>query len=305
MKILIFFGVYAAETDFAEITLKQIATLSSYHEVHLLILDDASHNFLGLQLKARVEGLFSGEVEVIRLPRSGGYYGAIDRTVEAFRYIVEQGKGYDYVLRLDADLYFCRRDLESLFSPSRLPLTGIVGPLLTMRPRDFTLFLADMVPFGWRRRKVNGCLTHCWELKRSAAVWWSDIGGLALRSGFRGDFIPGCFQIIAFQTLSKIHARGYLKRDRKSWGLVFGEDVITNTMVRAVGDPVIDIKSIVPDFACEIFLSENTSLEWIHQHQFYFIHPLKGQHWAQQIRQNLMFNSAISQSLVTTSPTKY
>jgi hypothetical protein len=289
MKILVFYGLYEAEKSIAPLALGQLLRMLGDHQLDLVILDDASPSRLGDAMRARFEEAGPGRVDVLRLDRSTGYRGAIERTVYAFQQIVRAGREYDCVVRLDADVHFCRDDLAKLFEPGRLPRRGIVGQSVPMRARDFLLYLADAtMPIGFQRRVGDdGRMEHGWELRRFRSVWWRDIGAAALLHGFRGRFVPGSFQVLAWETLAGMASRGWLDRPRAPLGLIFGEDIVTNSMVAALGHPIVDAQTIVPDWSCELFLTPEASPEAIRSRGHYFVHPVKDLPWANTLRQNL------------------
>src|SRR5688500_10089488 len=87
MKIGVFFGVYEAEKAFAHQTLGQLLDILQNHDVHVLILDDASPSFVGQTLQASYADRDRVSCEVIRNEKSSGFRGAMDRTLFAFRHL--------------------------------------------------------------------------------------------------------------------------------------------------------------------------------------------------------------------------
>jgi len=252
------------------------------------VYDDASPSRLGEQMAQHFTGRGARRVDVLRAERSTGYRGAIDRTLTALGWIARCGRGYDYVLRVDADTHFCRTGLGALFQPGRLPPRGIVGQTLQMRRKDAVQILLDELPAGFRRaRDPNGDIMHQWQLSRGRPVWWHDIGVRALAHGFRGTIVPGCFVIIAAETLLAISSAGWLDRPRQSLGLVFGEDVMISILTKALGHPITDARTLIPDWSCELGLRPDTSAQIVEQRRYYFIHPLKDVEWANALRQAL------------------
>ena len=288
MKLLVFYGLYEGEKVSAPLALGQLLAILAGHEVDVLILDDASPSHIGEQMKARFAGQGAGRIDVLRLEHSTGYRGSIDRTFSALQWAVQTGRAYDYVLRVDADVHFCRPDLANLFAPGVLPTQGIIGQPLVMRSRDFAQVWADVLPVGFRRRRTDDSkIEHQWELKRGRPVWWHNIGWRALANGFRGVIIPGCFIIIAGATLAALHNRGWLDRPRTSLGLAFGDDTILALATRAIGHPVIDARTLMPDWSCCLFITTETTSATVRAAGHYFIHPLKDVAWANELRQAL------------------
>jgi hypothetical protein len=289
MKIGVFFGVYEAEKTFAQQTLGQLLDILQSHDVHVLVLDDASPSFVGKSLQAAFVGRQRVTFEVIRNEKSSGFRGAMDRTLFAFRHLAGNPQEFDYILRVDADLFFNRKDLAGIFESGLLPKQGMVGTFAEFRGRDFIQLLADLLPLGFRRRQVNGVVEHKWELKRMRPVWWWDLGLRAIMNGFRRRFIGGPFQIIAGTTLREWAGRGWL--DRKplaGLGLVFGEDVMSNVLVKALNHPLVDLAELVPDWACDMAINPHKGgPEFIQANRYYLVHPLKGDAWGLRLRQEL------------------
>ena len=294
MKLLIFYGLYEGEKTIAPHALGQLLTILAGHEVDVLILDDASPSRVGEQTKARFTGQGPGRVDVLRLEHSTGYRGSIDRMFTALHWVTQTGRTYDYVLRVDADIHFCRADLASLFTPGRLPMRGIIGQPLVMRRRDFVQVLADVLPAGFRRHRTpDGKIEHKWELQRCRPVWWHTIGWRALRHGFRGVIVPGSFIVIAGATLTAFRDRGWLDRLRENLGLVFGDDTMLSIATRAVGHPVVDVRTLLPDWSCSLFIGPTITATAVRSAGHYFIHPMKDAVWANELRQALPLAGAI------------
>lgn len=291
MRLCVFLGVYEAERVIAARTLRRLLTILDGHQVSLVILDDASPGRLGEALAREFAPRIAGTVEVRRIETSTGYHGSIERTFSVFDEITARSptasEAPDYVLRVDADIGFGRSDLARLFAPGVLPAEGLFGGTFAMRRRDLLLFCLDLLPIGFRRRRVGERLEHGWQLRRTRPVWWSVFGWRALRRGFRGRIVPGSFQIIAWATLLEMRRQGALTRSRRTLGLVFGEDVITNAAVWAVGHRVIDVGELVPDWDFEHFLTPGTTAADLVGRSPYYLHPLKDEAWANALRDEL------------------
>ena len=87
--------------------------------------------------------------------------------------------------------------------------------------------------------------------------------------------------------MAAFHARGWLDRPRASLGLAFGDDTILAIATRAVGHPVIDARTLVPDWSCSLFSTPATTAAEVRAAGHYFIHPLKDAPWANALRQAL------------------
>jgi hypothetical protein len=111
----------------------------------------------------------------------------------------------------------------------------------------------------------------------------------ALVHGFNRRFIGGPFQIIAGSTLTEWARRGWLHRKPlANLGLIFGEDVMTNMMVKALNHPLVDLAELVPDWACDMAINPHKGgPEFILANRYYLVHPLKGDPWGLRLRQEL------------------
>ncbi|MBC7659902.1 MAG: hypothetical protein H7249_09360 [Chitinophagaceae bacterium] len=286
MKIAVFFGVYEAEKAFASQTLEQMLSILKDHSVHVLIMDDASQSKIGRTLVQKFGGLPHVTFEILRNEVSSGFRGAMDRTLTAYRHLANLDVAFDSIIRLDADLFFNRTDISKIFDPIFLPAKGLVGSAVRFRFRDFVQVLADLLPIGFRRKKIAGTIEHSWELKRTRAVWWADLGFKALRNGFRWTFLTGSFQIMGGSTLAELKARGWLdRRPLEGHGLVFGEDVMTSILVKALNHPLIDLDSIIVDWDCDLAINKYDS-DWrtVQAKKLYLVHPLKGDEWSMEMR---------------------
>lgn len=289
MKLAVFFGVYEAEKSFAQHTLGQLLDILRQHEVYVLILDDASSSRLGDALARAFSERPNVHIEVVRIEKSSGFRGAMDRTLFAFRHISNLNQPFDYVVRVDADLFFNRQELAALFDSKRLPERGLVGITAKFRWRDFIQFFADLIPLGFRRNQQHGVVEHKWELKRTRPVWWWDLGVRALFHGFGRRFIGGPFQIMAGSTLAELAKRGWLNRKPlEGLGLVFGEDVMSNVLVKALNHPLVDLADLVPDWTCDMAINPHKGgFQYIQANRYYLVHPLKGDAWGLRLRQEL------------------
>ncbi len=283
-RLLVFYGVYEAERSFAAATLAGLLDVLSDHDVTVDIQDDASPSHLGRTLARQFSK--RARVRSSRLERSLGYHGMAERVVSFFHRTAASGESYDYVLRVDADLHFASRRLGALIASKRMPDRGLVGHLFSMRKRDYALWLADLTPAGLRRHvRKDGLMEHHWELRRTRPVWWSDIGRSALRRGFRGRMAAGGFQILSWPTLMELHDRGWLRRDRRSTGFIFQDDVLTTTMVQALGHPIVDLGEVDDEWKADLGLFPGTPIDELRSLDL--LHPLKDNAWAHEVRASL------------------
>lgn len=289
MKLAVHFGVYEAEKAFASHTLGQLLDLLAGHEVHVLVLDDASPSNLGAALHDGLRGRPGVTWDVHRIEKSKGYRAAMDRTLFALKRVAETGERFDYFLRVDADLFFNRAEVADLFAPGRLPRRGLVGKLTEFRWRDYVQVFIDLLPAGWQRQVVGDHHEHGWALTRTRPVWWSDIGRKALQHGFRRRFVHGALMIMAGDTLADLKRSGWLDRTpSSSMGLVFGEDVMTSLLVKGLGDPLVDFSEVMPEWQCEMFIDPKSfDVSTSPLRDFHLLHPLKGDTAGLELRRNL------------------
>lgn len=266
-RILLHFGVYEGDRPYAAQTLDQVLDLLAPHELTVHIQDDASPSYVGRCLAEQ----FSHRVNLrlTRIDQSVGYDGTAERTLSLLHALAVKGQTYDYILRVDPDIYLASRRLARLFDEDLWPDCGLVGTTNQMRRRDLVLWLADLVPVGWRRRQLaDGRMEHGWEI----------------RTGFRGRMVTGVLYVIARSTLFTLHERGWLSRSRQALGLLFHDDVFLSTTVRALGHPVLDINEFMPEWKAELFIQRDTPVDTLRSRQLDLLHPLKDNAWAQSVR---------------------
>jgi hypothetical protein len=293
-RILIFFCVYEAERSFAAGTLEQLLDVWSHCVITLHIHDDASPSQLGYTLSKQFSR--SVLVRVTRLERSRGFHGLGEYWLSFLHQSAACADRYDYVVRVDADIHLGSRRLGDLLRPDHSPSCGLLGNTLAMRHRDFLLWIADLTPAGLRRKlQADGRMEHRWELGRTRPVWWSDIGWRALRQGFRGRIVTGPLQILASPTLIAIEQSGWLARPRSATGFIFQDDVLLSMMVHALGHPILDIRKIIDGWNATCFLAPGTPIKSILASRFDFLHPLKNNSWAHQVRAALPLPSSGSE----------
>jgi glycosyltransferase involved in cell wall biosynthesis len=290
MKLGVHFGVYEAERSYASHTLGQLLDLLSAHQVHVLVLDDASPSDLGAALRDQLgPGRPNVTWDVFRIDRSKGYRATMDRALFALSRLAGSDIGFDYILRVDADLFFNRPEFSDLFAPGRLPRRGLVGKLIEFRWRDYVQIFLDLTPVGFQRKLVGDHLEHDWAPTRTRPVWWSDIGLKALRNGFGRRFTHGALMIMAGETLDRLKETGWLGRaPSTSPGLVFGDDVMISLMVKGLGDPMLDFTEILSNCQCEMFVDpRKLDVSSSPLRDYYLLHPLKGDSVSLELRRRL------------------
>jgi hypothetical protein len=291
MRVLVLMMMCENDKNIARKTLAQFVEIAGRHELHVLAFDDASPSRCGDALAREFQPRLSGAFDVLVARRSRGFYRILENKLDMLRAVVSSGRRYDYVVKIDPDIHFTNRLVASVFDEGTLPMRGQFGPVHTMRHRDHVQALADMLPVGFRRRNRAGIIDHKWEFMGPRKVWWADIGREAWRRGWRGEFIPGGFYVLTWDTLSELARCGYLDRDDRSMGLVFGDDVVMSIMVKAMGHPIVSFEDLVPRWSCDMFVREGMTAAEIRAKSHAFVHPLKEKGWAQRLRAELQLES--------------
>ena len=287
MKIAFFMTVCEGEYDIAQDALESLIQSCRGIDISLFVVDDASPSRVGWRLANRFRELTSQPSDCFELPKSLGFRGMIQRKFLGLERIANSKTFFDIVLKLDPDALVTRYDLGEFLTKQCSDGLGFYGELYGMRKRDALLYCADLLPFGFRRRQVDGVIQHQWELSRVSPVWWTDIGWKAIANGFHFTFIPGCFWFMGGKTLKSLHEAGYLARNQSSYGFVFNDDLILTTSVYAIKHPVKDLNLISPHWRKAMAMSEGTPLSIIEQLMPYVIHPLKNNPDAWERRQQL------------------
>lgn len=281
MRLLILLPVYEPEARIAPKTLNRFLELAGEHDISLHITDDASPQFIGNALQTEFSDRISF-IHVERLERSAGYLGTSERTLSALSWAASRVDHYDYVLRLDCDVHFLGDGLTKLLRSPALPRTGMVGPRIKMRSKDFAAVLLDLLPFGYRRTPGQYGLTKEITASRLTPVWWSKPGRAALANGWWREVVVGAFQLMSAETLKTISESGYLNICRSRTGLIFQDDVLTTMLVRAIGHPVLDCAEM--DLPFTMFLPSNSTEDAVRASGKVLLHPLKDTAWANRIR---------------------
>lgn len=279
----------ACENDknLARRTLGQVVGFFEEHELDVLVFDDASSSRCGDALAREFQPRIPGKLQTMVANESKGFYRILENTMDMLKAVTSSGQRYDYVVKVDPDVHFCNHLLSQVFEGATLPSRGLFGPVLRMRSRDHVQVLADMLPLGFRRRNRGGIIDHKWEFAGFRKVWWADIGRRALLHGWRGEFAPGSFYVLAWDTLIEMARHGYLDRDHTAMGMVFGDDVVISAMTRSLGHPIVGFRDLVPGWSSELFLREGATAAEIRAKRHAMIHPLKDRSWAHRLRDEL------------------
>jgi hypothetical protein len=287
MKILVLLMTCEKDLAIARATLAQLVELFRHHELHILLFDDGSPSQGGHLLEREFEARIKGTFSVLKNERPKGYLRLVENFMAMLAKAVSDGIDYDYVLRTDPDVHFCDRTLLDLFDDGRLPKRGVIAPHFPMRRRDFLLVLADLVPFGFQRRRRGETYDRKWQFAGFRRVWWSGFGWAALHRGYRGEVTPGSFVLMAWETVQAIARTGAFERDHAQTGLVFADDLMVAILAKAVGHPIHHVKDLVPSWSCEMFLPEGMEVELLRNERHAFVHPVKDSPWGSALRHAL------------------
>jgi hypothetical protein len=287
MKILLLLMVCDSDQMIVNSTIKQVINLLGDLELHFIIYDHASSQRLGEKIKHEFESSLQGKIHVMRSEQSKGYYRLIENFLSMFRYAVQLSERFDYVLRIDPDQAFTSKRFREFFNSERLPTRGVVSTIFPALLRDHLQFYADILPFGFRRRRRADQNEHSWEWAGFRKVWWRNLGIRAFLNGYRGEVTPGSFILIAWETVLAMHEAKYFDLDHRDTGLIFGDDLFIGVMAKALRHPLYDVKDIDPHFEADFFLAEGATFDEIQDKGYYFVHPLKDRPSAHALRREI------------------
>ena len=287
MKILLLFMVCEKDKSIAKYLLDQLVDLCGDIDLHMLIYDDGSESHLGDTLRQEFADQITGQIEVIRSPSNRGYYRLQQNLLKMLRHTVASGVSYDFVMKIDPDVHFTDRRWAQLLDLSKLPPLGITGPIIKLRKRELVQIVGDLMPIGFRRRKINGQIDHKWQWRFYRKVWWRDIGWRAIFRKSIRYVAPGSCYLLAWESVIEMSSRGYFDRDHEEIGLIFAEDFLLTILTTSLGHPVTALSDIDPQFKCDIYIDPSSSVNEIREQNFYYIHPLKSTPEADQLRRSL------------------
>ncbi len=289
MKLAIFMKVCGGEYEIAWDSLTALADACAEANITLFVLDDASPSRVGKRLTEKFSEMTKNTVNCYELPKSLGFRGSAYRAFLGLDRITNSGEVFDIVIKIDADALVVRRDLGNFIEKVGSNGYGLYGVSNPMRLRDRLLYLADFLPIGFKRKKIEQVIQRQWQLNRVSPVWWTDFGSKALCNGFRFNFIPGCFWFLGGKTLQRLKEVGYLSLDQSKHGFVFNDDLLLTTAVYAINHPVVDLAtlSFSPHWYGTMSMGENTPIETIKTLKPYVLHPLKDNPEAWERRRKL------------------
>ncbi len=285
-QIALLMIVCESEEAIAWDTLSSLAEACAGAKQTLFLIDDASPSGIGNRLSERFRETTGQAAECYELRQSLGFYGMAHRLFLGLSRIAATGRPFDMVIKIDPDACIVRRDLLPFLREICPEGVGLFGESWRMRRRDAALLLADLLPFGFKRKSVGDIIYHDWQLRRLYSVWWSDFGRRALLRGFRFGVIVGGFFFLGGKTLDKLASAGWLTRDQRKHGFTFCDDTLMTIAAYAVGDPVIDLRMTSSQWGF-LAITEESPLESIVPYRPYVVHCLKDRPKAWEHRRKL------------------
>lgn len=284
LSIAVLLCVAEGENEIAREAVRALSLSFAKHRLRFFIVDDASRSMIGADLAAFCSTL--GHVATYqRLPRSLGFRGCPQRTCLGMNAAISCGEPFDLFIKQDPDALVIRNDLGDFVSDHCRDRGKMWGLTFTQRLRDRVLFVADLLPFGFRRKVYDGCIGRRWELRRTRPVWWFRFGWRALANGYRFSLAGGGFYIISMDLLYRMKQLGYLENATvDGHGFVCEEDLIANLLVLAVGGSVVDLNSIQTNWG-DLAVGKDLNAEILINNRFYVVHPLKSNPSAKLCRQ--------------------
>ena len=294
MRIAVLLCVCDSDATLAQDVVTTLCASASEHELRFFVMDDASKSHAGEKLAEHCRNL-GKKATCTRLPQSLGFRGCIQRTCEGLREVASSGEPFDLVIKHDPDALVIRPDLGAFLAEHCRADDAMWGIPFTMRQRDRVLLMADLLPFGFRRRRKGQVIDRKWEPKRLYPVWWALAGLKALANGFRFVTPGGGFYAIAMPLVRRMVDHGYLaspRYDRHGF-LTAEEDIIAGLLVRAVGGRVVDLGTLSPAFG-DLGISRTPDAQVLRKNGHFVVHPLKATPEGLSCRRELLerFNSA-------------
>jgi hypothetical protein len=288
MKLALFMKVCEGEYDIGLSALQTLIQSCQGHDLNFFVLDDASPSRVGQRLARQFQTITGQPADCFELPKSLGFRGSAQRAFMGLHRIATCGQSFDLVVKIDADAIVARKDLGEFMAKVCPDGIGLYSEAYSMRPQDRILYLADCIPFGFKRQCIDGVIQRQWQFGRTYPVWWADFGIKALLNGFRFSFIPGCFWFLGGKTLQVLEAVGYFTRDQSKYGFVFNDDLLLTNAVHAIKHRIVDLTKVSPHWNRFLGMTEEAPLEYIKPFQPYVVHPLKDRPKAWERRRELL-----------------
>ncbi|MBD2261271.1 hypothetical protein [Pseudanabaena sp. FACHB-2040] len=291
-KIALLMCICEGELDIAHDALSSFIKCCQ-GEITLFLVDDASPSYVGQSLADRFIQQTGSKAHCLRLPKALKYRGNAQRTFLGLQSIRDVGRDFDLVVKLDADALVVREGLEEEMAAYCTDGCGLYGETFNMRLCDRVLFSSDLLPFGFKRKSVNGVIERRWQLSRTFPVWWSDFGYRGIRGGFRFNCILGSFWFMGWKTFCSLSDRGYFRRDQSKHGFVFNDDVLLTTAVHALKHPVVNLGQRSFSWKDTLIIHEETvQVNALWSRKPFVIHPLKNTPVSWRLRQEFKMLAA-------------
>jgi glycosyltransferase involved in cell wall biosynthesis len=286
MKIALFYAVCEGEFEIASDSLDRLLKLCPQHQFDIFVVDDASPSRVGERLISERADRF-GHCELIRLPKSLGFWGCCTRMLIAFRQILASNRVYDFVLKMDADLFPVRSDLGAELERACTDRNALYGCLFDLRRRDAVLVLADLFPVGFARQSVDGVMSRPWKLRRLGRTWWDDLGFSAIKNGYRFRSAGGSFWLLGFNALCSMGRSDLLKRDDSRFGLHVSDDSLLTIVCHGLGIKVVDLGENSPSWRGVLGFGADAPWDLVETSRPFVVHPLKNSKPGWQRRKDL------------------
>lgn len=279
LRLALMLCVCEGEREMAIDAVASVAHSASEHRLSVFIVDDASPSEVGVSVAswAKTKGL---EAQVRRLERPLGFRGCLRRTTLGLGMVADNGP-VDLVIKIDPDTLITRRGLGAVLERYCADQPGISGFHRPMQWMHRLILVADLLPFGLQRRKVDRVMQRSVQMRRAGPVWWYQVGWHALRRRFDFHFCGGGFYVIHGRTLMRIARRGWLDNPFAGRDGLVGseEDVFAAMLATAVGDPVLDLRREVPDLGTLKLASKAVDADELVAEGL-IVHPVKGPQYA-------------------------
>ena len=275
INIALMLSVCEGEQEMALDAAVSFARAVDGHHLSVFLIDDASKSDVAQTVTEALQRL-GIETKSHRLELPLGFRGCARRTVYGLDMIAELGP-YDMVVKMDPDTLVLRKEVGHVLTTRCIRQTGVHGFRRSMEWHHRLILLADLLPFGLRRRKDDGVMQRSVEFRRARPVWWGRWGWRAIRCGFRFQFCGGGFYAIHGHTLERIASHGWLKDAMCGEDGLVGseEDVMVAILAKAAGEDVHEFQMDGLPRGTLKLGAEQTG-QSIVDNGYCIVHPLKG-----------------------------
>lgn len=278
MRIALMMSVCENDKAIAAAAVTSLVRRRAGYEIDVYVQDDASPSRVGVALAEHCRRNLGISAQVNELPFPVGFRGGVTRFTMLMNWIASTGIEYDLLVKIDPDSLVLRDDWLDSFSAdvSARGGRGIWSIARPFRKQDALLFLLDLLPMGFRRKKTGTLIDRKWELRRWRPVWWAGIGWRALFRGLRSRYSHGAFYAIGGETFRDVARRGFFKRlkpDRHGF-FTSEEDPMATVFAYSVGDRLIDLNELVPGWG-NAYWGPDLPPATVVASGMYVVHPLK------------------------------